>query len=137
MKSNLILIILIIFSSCSKEYKYELIKGDQGISGLNGSSCSVSRLPSSDFVTVTCGEYAVNVYDGNDGEAGIQGELGSIGPQGIQGPSGPVGAVGPVGPRGAAGPAGTNALGCTLANQGHDHWLLTCGSNSILVNNID
>ena len=102
MKTTILLtVILAAFTSCDGDnHKTAFVSAKDGI---NGKSCTVSKVNSATTISCEDGSKAV-VYDGSQGAAGPQGL------QGIQGPKGDTGSQGIQGLPGASGKNGSNGL---------------------------
>lgn len=81
MKTNL-MILLMLFNGCGREIGIPGPKGDKGDPGLNGVSCTVNEVVSSNEypnggAVITCGANVVVVKNGADGDDGEDGQPGA------------------------------------------------------------
>ena len=97
------------------------VDGIDGEDGEDGQSCSIARPEEATYVIITCADTTAIVYDGQNGMNGADGQDGQDGSDGEDGQDGT---------------NGTNASGCTLTLKSQDKYYLTCGSTTILINNL-
>jgi hypothetical protein len=111
MKTTILLtIILAAFTSCDgSNHKTAFVSAKNGV---DGKSCTVSKVGSATTISCENGSKAV-VYDGSQGSTGLQGpkgDTGSQGPQGAAGLPGIAGLPGKNGLNGSNGADGKNSL---------------------------
>ena len=108
MKTSVLLtVILAAFTSCDgNNHKTAFVSAKDGV---NGKSCTVSKVNSATTISCEDGSKAV-VYDGSQGAAGPQGLQGIQGPKGDTGSQGLPGISGKNGNNGLNGADGKNSL---------------------------